>query len=254
MHTDHEHFRALTSAELDGALGTTEAEALALHLAACPACRAYAADIRAVKAAMGQAGLKSAAPSELAPRIRADLARRQAPLFVLPDWLRSLGVPLAASLAGTALAVVAGAFILIHSADMTSDLIRGHATAVATQHLTEIAGAQSGRLKPWFTERLNYAPPVLDGGEAGCTLLGGRVDDIRNKQTAALAYKCSGHVVTVYVEPSTKGRSAARAQAKDGYQVVSWRGPKLACQAVSDLSKTELLRLATYIQARAEKA
>ncbi len=253
MHMDHERYRALVSAELDGELGETDAGALAEHMALCPTCRAYAADVRALKATVGLARFKDAAPVELSLRIQADLSRAQMPLFSLPEWLRPLGVPLAASVAGTTLAAMCGAFIMVHSADMTRDLIRSHRTAVATQHLTEIAGAQSGRLRPWFTERLSYAPPVLDGSEVGCRLLGGRVENIRRKPTAALAYRCSGHLVSVYVEPSTRGRTAPHMQGKDGYQVVSWRGPKLACQAVSDLNKTDLLRLATYIQARADQ-
>ena len=188
--------------------------------------------------------MKVTAPAGLSARIRADMVRARRPS--LQTWTRWLAVPVAGIAALVAVAVM--------TPDVTAARFADHESVAAGRGLTQIAGADRDILKPWFVQRVAYAPPVLDGAEAGCRLLGGRIADIAHRKTAALSYTCAGHAVTIYVEPSTKGVAAPVAQARGDYHMVSWRGEKLACQAVSDLDQARLLRLARLIQARAAEA
>lgn len=195
--------------------------------------------------------LKVVAPPGLEARIRSDIARARMtrtwlPAFDMAGLSRWLAVPTAGLAALLAVAIM--------MPDVTAARFADHERVVAGSDLTQVAGADRDTLKPWFVQRVAYAPPVLAGTEAGCQLLGGRVADIARTKTAALSYRCSGHVVTVYVEPSTKGAAAPVAQARGDYHMVSWRGAKLACQAVSDLDQARLLRLARFIQAHAAEA
>ncbi len=248
MQTDHERFRKWAQASLDGELNAADTQVLAEHLETCAGCRGYLAQMQTLKSALGQPGLQIRAPAGLAARIRGDLAIAKRPWFVVPVWLKPIALPLA----GTALAALAGVFFVIYASgpNVPSELVRDHAAGPPV----EIATADPATLRPWFIQKVAYAPPLLDGAEVGCALTGGRVAEIAGHKTAALAYRCDGHLATVYVEPSQKGRMLPRAGVTNGYQVVSWRGPKLACQAVSDMKRPDLLRLASYIQARAGTA
>lgn len=250
-----ETFRTWASARRDGELPLRQELALDGHLEGCVECQAYAVSLEAVVARLQQADVAEAAPAGLATRVRAAIgaarpARKAGSArkarFYLTYWGRWLAVP-----AATAAALLAVVMILPTANDAR---FADHVHAVASRHPTDMVATDLTALTPWFVQKVNYAPPVLAASEVGCELLGGRIADIADKKTAALAYSCGGHDVTVYVEPSGKGTKAPVAQTRDGYHMVSWRGAKLACQAVSDLDQAQLLRLARFIQAHAQKA
>lgn len=238
-----ETFRTWASARHDGELPLRQELALAGHLEGCADCRAFTASLEAVNERLQQPDMAEAAPVGLATRVRATVAAARKPRFYLTFWGRWLAIP--AATAAALLVVV----VLMPTANDAR--FADHVHAVASQHTTEIVATDVAALKPWFVQKVAYAPPVLPAAEVGCELMGGRIADIADKKTAAVAYSCGGHLVTVYVEPSAKGVKAPVATARDGYHMVSWRGPKLACQAVSDLDQAQLLRLARFIQAHA---
>ena len=219
---------------------------MAGHLEGCEACQAYKASLEALSARLQQPDVAEAAPVGLATRIKADVKAARKPKFYLTYWGRWLALP----------GVTAAALVAVVANMPTANDARfaDHVHTVASQHPTQIVATDLTKLKPWFVEKVAYAPPVVAATEVGCDLMGGRIADIDDKQTAALAYSCGGHDVTVYVEPSAKGAKAPVATTRDGYHMVSWRGAKLACQAVSDVDQAQLLRLAKFIQAHASAA
>ncbi len=231
-----ECFRIWVNADADGELLARDVEALRTHLAGCAECREYAAGVAAVKARL--AAVKVAAPARLEARIRSDIATRKARF----DWIsRPVTVVAAAALA---------ALVVASFNDPEWAVVGDFASARA---VTYVAAGRDA-LKPQFARELRFRPPVLDAAEVGCTLDGGRVAVIRRQKTAALDYACAGHVVTVYINASSAGAAAPKADMRGGYHVVSWRGPGLACRAVSDADEKTLLRLAGYIQKHAQDA
>ena len=256
MREDHDRFKIWISADLDGELETADKAALEAHLSGCAACRAYAADMAVIQQQVRAVGAEVTAPAGLAQRISADIARKREearkPRFSLPSWLR-WNVRTAA-FGGAVVAAACALVLLALPPDLTQAVVANHVQSLQTHELTQIAASDRQVLKPWFAGRLGYAPPVLAVSDGGCRLLGGRIAGINRHDTAALSYVCGAHLVTVYVEPSDKGSAAPWAVERKGYHVVSWRGPKLACQAVSDLDEADLLKLARYIQAHAQEA
>ncbi|MEI9904414.1 MAG: hypothetical protein WDN06_10910 [Asticcacaulis sp.] len=149
-----------------------------------------------------------------------------------------------------AAAVALAAMVVVSLNDPEWAVVGDFASA---RTVTYVATGRDG-LKPQFARELAFRPPVLDAAEVGCTLDGGRVAVIRGQKTAALDYACAGQVVTVYINASAAGAAAPKADMRGGYHVVSWRGPGLACRAVSNADEKTLLRLAGYIQKHAQDA
>ena len=241
-----ETFRTWVSTQHDGELPLRQELALDGHLEGCEGCRAYKASLEALSTRLQQPDVAEAAPAGLARRVKAGIATTPARPVYLTYWGRWLAIPAA---------TVAALVMVVANLPTANDArFADHVHTVASQHPTEIVATDLSTLKPWFIQKVAYAPPVLAASEVGCDLLGGRIADIDDKKTAALAYSCGGHDVTVYVEPSEQGTKAPVVATRDGYHMVSWRGAKLACQAVSDLDKAQLLRLAKFIQAHASEA
>jgi len=106
----HEDFRKMVSRRLDRALEAKDKAVLEAHLAACPECRVYAADMESVK--KGLTALPEERPSVAIDRFlleKAQTTEGQRPASILDRLLGALPA-LRPSLAYAAAAMVIGAF------------------------------------------------------------------------------------------------------------------------------------------------
>jgi len=95
-------------------------------------------------------------------------------------------------------------------------------------------------VKPWFTGKLDFAPPVFDYAAQGYPLLGGRLDYLQHQTAAALAYRHAKHTINLFILPTAEADRARESLSLRGYNVVSWRRDHLRFILVSDLEKGEL--------------
>jgi anti-sigma factor RsiW len=244
--TAHNAYRLQLHAYADGELDAAGAQAFETHLASCANCRAELAAVRDLKqrlAALPHEDL----PPRLAADVRAALHRQRA-----MSWRWPLAGGLMAAGLAAALLVLPGMFVPV-----TSDLVSSHVRSLDGGHLVAVASSDHDAVKPWFTARIGFAPPVL-ARVNDCALVGGRVDAIAHRTAAAMAYRCGGHVVNFYAM-SDHNRSAGtpatdpRLAAARGYRVVSWKRGRLDCYAVSDLAGPQLLAFARFIEAHAQE-
>ncbi len=105
-------------------------------------------------------------------------------------------------------------------------------------------------VKPWFAEQhLSYAPPVKDFTTEGFTLVGGRLDVLNGRDTAALVYQCRLHRINLFVWPDDVGpNDEPHARTLQGFHIVQWHHDGMAYAAVSDLETGELLRFARLLR------
>ena len=252
-----EEARSLLPAYGDGELDLPHALALERHLDGCPACAAMLRQQRALSQAMRSVPYHRA-PDALRARLRAQLpfetAAPAAPMAPPPaaashsyprrrrDWSR-WAMPIAASLA---LAVGLNVMLSTQRSEDTlrNELVAGHVRSLQAEHLSDVASSDQHTVKPWFSGKLDYSPPVRDLTQQDFPLLGGRLDYIEHRQVAALIYHHRKHTINLYIWPGKDGDEAPTSHGSDGYTLVHWCREGMEYWAVSDLNAEELRHFA----------
>jgi anti-sigma factor RsiW len=197
------------------------------------------------------------APPGLERRIRHMLAQESRGPGLLEriraSWMR--WVPLGASFACGALLAV-GVLTIRDGVDdeeqVDQQLVASHVRSLMASHLTDVTSTDQHTVKPWFTGKLDYAPPVIDLAQEGFPLVGGRLDYLLDRPVAALVYRRRGHTINVFVLPARDARlPAAGLAVHHGYQVAEWEAAGMRFWAVSDLSREEMTRFTAAMKAAA---
>jgi anti-sigma factor RsiW len=124
-----------------------------------------------------------------------------------------------------------------------------HMRALQAAHLTDVPSSDQHTVKPWFSGKLSYAPPVHNFEASGFPLIGGRLDVIHGQNIAALVYGRDKHIIDVFVLPPDSDM-LWQCSAQLGFHAQSWHSAGMAWCAVSDLNDQELHELAHLIQSQ----
>jgi anti-sigma factor RsiW len=251
---------------VDGELDLVRSLEIEQHLQECSDCAKAQKHLQALRQKIQSAALYERAPLELHERIRASLrqggqadrifetdrerqaAKSRAVFHELPWWWFSI----AASLAIIALI----GWSIFHSSMPTSvenmlaqEVISSHVRSLMANHLMDVASSDQHTVKPWFNGQLDFSPPVKDLASEGFPLVGGRLDYIDNRTTAALVYKRHQHVINLFVWPANAGtEEPIRILTRQGYHAIHWTQGGFAYWAISDLNEQELQEFARLIQ------
>lgn len=122
-----------------------------------------------------------------------------------------------------------------------AELVSLHVRSMGAVPMFQVASSDRHTVKPWFQGKLDYAPEVPDLHDAGFDLLGGRVDKLHGRETAALAYQFRKHFISAYVLPMDQVSPIKRMQAK-GFNIIHWSDGAMQIWAVTDLDASELER------------
>lgn len=177
-----------------------------------------------------------------------------------PTWRERLARltrihPAFAGAAGLALGVLLTlAALRVPDAELPDDLVAAHVRALQVGPLYEVASSDRHTVKPWFQGRLDYAPTVFDEPlrAQGFALLGGRVQAIQGRPTAALAYQLRLHKIDLYQWPVERGAVPEKLQRR-GFNLVHWSDGAMQYWAVSDVDGAELERFAASWRAAAAR-
>jgi anti-sigma factor RsiW len=224
----------LLQAHVDGELDPASAAAFEQRLAADPGLRAHYQSLLSLRQ------LLRAVPHDEVPvdrlRKRIDAAVEK-PAGDRRSW-RAIA---AAMLIGAVLG--AGAMTALVRPDQgretTSLVVTNHIRGLLAPQPFDIASSDRHEIKPWFTSRLPESPQIVDLGGDGFSLLGGRVDVLREQPVATVVYRHGGHTIsltTLRGSPAISGGSIA------GYSVTTWREGEFTYVAVADLPDADLER------------
>ena len=244
---------------IDGELAADRVEALEAHLASCPECRALCDAERRMSAFLRDQGERFRAPAHLKARIRSDIERKSRSRLAELRWLL-VGwnpVAVAASLL-LAVALTSGATLHYfepaardHEAMILSEVVAGQVRSLQAGHLADVASSDLHTVKPWFSGKLDFSPPVADLAADGFPLVGGRLDYLDKRAVAALVYRRNQHVINVFIWPEA-GEKAPTFETQQGYNVVYYKHGGMEFWAISDLNATELKEFVGHLRTAAE--
>ena len=238
----------------DGELDLPRAVALEKHLETCASCKAALGAQRALSKAV------RSAPYHRAPDSLRERLRQQLPVVAEPSSVsltrvkpkRRSWAPWAGALAAS-LALAIGLNILWSTQQaqvrLEDELISGHVRSLMVGHLQDVVSSDHHTVKPWFTGKLDFSPPVTDLSAQNFPLSGGRLDYIDQRSVAALAYRHGAHTINLFIWPDASAKKTAPSlEARRGYNLVHWADGAMNYWAVSDLNADELKTFAQLLQ------
>jgi anti-sigma factor (TIGR02949 family) len=239
---------ALLDAYVDRELDVAHDLAIAVHLQTCQRCAQQYEALLALQVALRTRGTYFASPPSLRQRLRTTL-RRAAPA---PFLRRSQAVLTAG---GLLVLVLGGVFMWLHwsppalADGLVREVVAAHVRSLQVDHLTDVASTDTHTLKPWLSDKLAFAPPVIDLAPHGFQLLGARLDYLHDRAVAAVVYRRRQHRINLWIAPAGPATATAAALAtRHGYHVLHWVHAGMSYWAVSDLNQEELSLLKQLLQ------
>lgn len=116
------------------------------------------------------------------------------------------------------------------------------------EHLNDVASSDRHTVKPWFTGKLDFSPPVYDFMSQGYPLLGGRLDYLQHQNAAALTYRHNKHIINAFILPAEEVDASPQSRSERGYNVIYWKQEHMHFIIVSDLNMAELMTLSQLMQ------
>jgi anti-sigma factor RsiW len=227
--------------ELD-AIGASEFER---HLERCRDCVNGLEVIESLRSSINVARLYEKAPATFRKKILAQIASAP-PVAVFPvrsawRWLAVAAALILLSYTGWR--VVSPNRSGNYESMFASEIVDAHLRSLQPGHLTDVVSTDQHTVKPWFDGKLDFSPPVLDFGDQGFSLQGGRIDIIHGRTVAALVYARRKHFVNVFVWPTDEKDAAPHSGSQHGYQWIEWRKGGMEFCAVSDAVPSALEQL-----------
>ena len=147
-----------------------------------------------------------------------------------------------------------GVLTLFRPANNSEDLIAKEMVSahirsmmVGDPHLVDVPSTDQHTVKPWFEGKLDFSPSVVDLGQQGFTLIGGRLDYAGGRAVAAIVYKRRQHVINLFVYPET-AQTNGETLTKQGFNIVRWNKAGMTFWAVSDLNAGELQQFSELLK------
>lgn len=197
------------------------------------------------------------APNALRERIVTSIRQAEtvAPRQSKPEGWRAWLNMGAAFAMGVIVSVAVTYFITANNAQgrLAQEVVASHVRSLMATHLADVASSDQHTVKPWFTGKLDFSPPVHDLAAEGFPLVGGRLDYIGNRPAAALIYKHRQHTINVFIWPSDdRAPAPPTAFVAQGFNVTGWKSKSMQFWLVSDLNANELQQFAQALQKLAD--
>jgi anti-sigma factor RsiW len=246
-----EQIRDLLHPYLDGELSLEKSLEIERHLAECPLCSERLERHQALRTALCEPGLYHLAP----PRLRTDVLktlhrrrRRSASLAVRARrWAAVAAVLTVAVLAGWG--AFRGFTIPSPKELLAERVVSSHVRSNLPGSTLGVISADTHTVKPWFSGKVDFSPPVKNPAKEDYPLLGARLDYFDNHEVAVLVYQRQKHVIDLLVWPAgSETVEAPRTLSRQGYHLAHWSDASLTYWAVSDLNEAELLQFAELIR------
>ena len=244
--------RVLLHAFIDGELDAASTIELKAQIDVSPALRQELARLSALQSSVQTLAARFNAPPQLTQRLFAALPAAQPEGLPagIPSWWRTLAIGTTATAMALLLWNLNSTFVSRgNNSALLEEVVSAHVRSLMADHLTDLTSTERHSVKPWLSNRLDFAPPVHDFASEGFSLLGGRLDYVGGKPTAAIVYRHRQHLINVFVWPSAESNdSPIRISNHRGYNSTSFKSGGMSYWTVSDLNSDDLHKLANLLQ------
>jgi len=201
------------------------------------------------------------APAELRNLIRANLeiarlsdadvpvinraAPPPQPRTLSASWAQWMNLGLAFA-CGIAVSVVAVYFVRTGGEEerLAQGVVASHVRSLMATHVVDVESSDKHTVKPWFTGKVDFSPPVKDFAAEGISLVGGRLDYIGQRPVVALVYRFERHTINVFIWPSiSDSQKDPQFTVRQGFNVAHWSSGRMQFWAISDVNVGELQTL-----------
>jgi anti-sigma factor RsiW len=227
----------LLNAYVDGELDSAGSLGVEKHVQRCASCLTDAENLHALASAIENGGLRFTAPQRLKTNVQAALREANpAPTRSIFNWRWGSAVA-----AAVLIVVVSMQWLKPSQETLMNEIVSSHVRSMMANHITDVASSDRHTVKPWFSGKLDYSPPVKDLTDQGFRLLGGRLDYVDSRPVAALVYQRSQHLINLFVWPSNNTVTKQEDQlTRQGYNLIHWTQSGMSYWLVSELNLAEL--------------
>jgi anti-sigma factor RsiW len=206
------------------------------HLSFCPSCQSLLQELEEFRFFIAGAQIFKA-PPRLKANVLAAVLREQAKhssAFLRKPWIYAAAV------------VILSLFLAVNillpdtGRELSRQAVLLHAQSLSPDHPVDVASANPRAVKSWLTGKLDFVPPVVGSPASGYSLVGGRVDVIKNRSVAVLVYKHDKDVVTLFCWPPKKEHLSNSDHSIEGYHVSIWGNAECNYILVSKLSNRDM--------------
>jgi anti-sigma factor RsiW len=249
--------RMLLHAYIDGEIDATSTLELQSEIEASPALRQEMDRLSALHHLIKTRATRFNAPPRLSKSLHTDLSRARTDSISLgvSSWWRTLAIASSAAAVALLLWALGSSFVYREPRSaVVEEVVNAHIRSLMADHLTDLASAERHLVKPWLSNRLDFAAPVNEFTSEGFVLVGGRLDYIAGKPAAAVVYSYRQHIINLFVwlaPPSTD--SSIKVSTHRGYNSANFQSAGMSYWAVSDLNPDDLGHFARLLQTQSAK-
>lgn len=256
--SEHDIVRGQLMDALRDRLGAAERASFEAHVASCAECRAIFEREKALDRALDKRPTY-ALPKGLEERLRAQVTPKPA-AKPKASWVTRRPAMLAfAALPLLAVLVFVRAW-MNPTQELVGEAVNDHLRVLYAEHPVEIASGGIHQVKPWFTGRVDFAPPVTFSGDEEFPMDGGSIALFVDRKAATFMFHHKLHTITLFVFRSeglgfpirnnvSLGSLTGTATRLRGFNTLLWKDGDLGYALVSDVNADELVRLANKVNA-----